>query len=111
MGVRSGGMGITLTRANHVFHFDHWWNPAIIDQASARVHRIGQERAVFIHSLYTVDTIEERIANLLERKRQLFEEMFGDMTDTDVLGKLTDEDLFGLFGLEPPKRTEGENAT
>ena len=109
MGVRSGGMGITLTRANHVFHFDHWWNPAVIDQASARVHRIGQERAVFIHSLYTVGTIEERIADLLERKRQLFEEMFGDITE-DVLGKLTDEDLFGLFGLEPPKRPEKESA-
>ena len=110
MGVRSGGVGITLTRANHVFHFDHWWNPAVMDQASARVHRIGQKRAVFIHSLYAVGTIEERIADLLEKKRQLFEEMFGDMTDQDVLGKLTDEDLFGLFDLEPPKRTEEENA-
>ncbi|MXY42656.1 MAG: SWF/SNF helicase family protein, partial [Dehalococcoidia bacterium] len=109
MSVRAGGVGITLTRANHVFHFDHWWNPAVIDQASARVHRIGQKRAVFIHSLYTVGTIEERIANLLEGKRQLFEEMFGDMTDKDVSGKLTDEDLFGLFGLEPPKQTEKDN--
>ena len=103
MGIRSGGMGITLTRANHVFHFDHWWNPAIVDQGSARVHRIGQQRSVFIHSLYTRGTIEERIDGILSRKQQLFKEVFGELEDDQVVSKLSDEELFGLFGLEPPK--------
>ena len=103
MGIRSGGMGITLTRANHVFHFDHWWNPAIVDQGSARVHRIGQQRSVFIHSLYTRDTIEERIDAILSRKRQLFQDVFGELEDDKVVTRFSDEELFGLFGLEPPK--------
>lgn len=103
MGIRSGGMGITLTRANHVFHFDHWWNPAIVDQGSARVHRIGQQRAVFIHSLYTRDTIEERVDAILSRKRQLFQDVFGELEDNKVAEKLSDEELFGLFGLNAPR--------
>ena len=103
MGIRSGGMGITLTRANHVFHFDHWWNPAIVDQGSARVHRIGQQRSVFIHSLYTRGTIEERIDRILSRKRQLFQDVFGELEDAQVVTRLSDEELFGLFGLEPPQ--------
>ena len=94
MGIRSGGTGITLTRANHVFHFDHWWNPAVVDQGSARVHRIGQQRAVFIHSLYTRDTIEERIHEILSQKRQLFEDVFGELEDGQVVEKLSDEELF-----------------
>ena len=102
MGIRSGGMGITLTRANHVFHFDHWWNPAIVDQGSARVHRIGQRRPVFIHSLYTRGTIEERIDEILSRKRQVFQDVFGELEDDQVTSSLSDEELFGLFGLEPP---------
>ena len=103
MSIRSGGLGITLTRANHVFHFDHWWNPAIVDQGSARVHRIGQQRAVFIHSLYTRDTIEERIDAILSRKRQLFQDVFGELDDKQIDSKLSDEELFGLFGLEAPR--------
>ena len=103
MGIRSGGMGITLTRANHVFHFDHWWNPAIVDQGSARVHRIGQQRSVFIHSLYTRGTIEERIDKILSHKRQLFQDVFGELEDGQVVSRLSDEELFGLFGLEPTK--------
>ena len=106
MGIRSGGMGITLTRANHVFHFDHWWNPSIVDQGSARVHRIGQQRAVFIHSLYTRDTIEERIDVILSRKRQLFQDVFGELDDSQIDSKLSDEELFGLFGLDPPKTAQ-----
>ena len=111
MGIRSGGMGITLTRANHVFHFDHWWNPAIVDQGSARVHRIGQQRSVFIHSLYTRDTIEERIDEILSRKRQLFQDLFGELEDDQVVSRLSDEELFGLFGLEPPNVVQRTGST
>ena len=106
MSVRAGGVGLTLTRANHVYHFDHWWNPAVVDQASARVHRIGQTKPVFIHSLYASDTIEERIFKLLEKKRAVFEEVLGAGLDDGELQRLTDDDLFGLFGLDAP-RNEG----
>jgi superfamily II DNA or RNA helicase len=102
MGVKSGGTGITLTRANHVFHYDHWWNPAVVDQASARVYRIGQKLPVFIHSLYTSDTIEEKIDKLLAKKRNLFTSVFGELEDSDVLKRVSDEELFGLFGLKAP---------
>ena len=111
MGIRSGGMGITLTRANHVFHFDHWWNPSVVDQGSARVHRIGQQRSVFIHSLYTRDTIEERIDEILSRKRQLFQDLFGELEDDQVVSRLSDEELFGLFGLEPPNVVQRPGST
>ena len=111
MGIRSGGMGITLTRANHVFHFDHWWNPAIVDQGSARVHRIGQQRSVIVHSLYTRDTIEERIDEILNRKRKLFQDVFGDLDDDQVISRLSDQELFGLFGLEPPNVVQRPDST
>lgn len=109
MGVLSGGMGITLTRANHVFHFDHWWNPAVIDQATARAHRISQNRDVIATSLYTAGTIEERIATLLSTKRGIFQDVFGQMVD-DEGTRLSDEDLFGLFDLPVPGVAMGNNA-
>ncbi len=103
--IKAGGTGITLTRANHVFHFDHWWNPAVVDQGTARVFRIGQKKPVFAHSLYASDTVEERIAQILKEKRDTFERVFGDMgseLDEKALERWSDEDLFGLFGLKPP---------
>ena len=105
MGVKSGGMGITLHRANHVFHFDHWWTPAAEEQATARVYRIGQERPVFVESLFTLGTIEERIVQLLEEKRRLFAEVFDEIgEDEQLLERLSDADIFGLFGLPSPPR-------
>ena len=105
MSVLAGGLGLTLTRANHVFHFDHWWNPATVDQATARVRRIGQAKPVFVHSLYTTDTIEQRISELLNRKRDLFRRIIGDLDDKG-LERLSDADLFGLFELEPPEASK-----
>ena len=109
MSLKAGGVGLTLTRASHVFLYDHWWNPAVMDQAMGRVYRIGQERPVFSHSLYTVGTIEERIHNLLKEKRILFQEMFGQepTADDEALNRLTDKDLFGLFGLDVPGNGNG----
>lgn len=106
MSVRAGGVGLTLTRANHVFHFDHWWNPAVVDQASARVRRIGQKKPVFVHSLYAADTIEERIFNLLQEKRAASQAVFGkDAQAIDKnLERLSDEDLYGLFDLNVPNK-------
>jgi SNF2 family DNA or RNA helicase len=69
--LRAGGTGLNLTRASHVVHFDRWWNPAVEDQATDRAHRIGQTRTVTVHTLVTAGTIEDRIADLLDRKRAL----------------------------------------
>ncbi len=69
--LRAGGTGLNLVRANHVIHFDRWWNPAVEDQASDRVWRIGQTRGVVVHTLVCPGTIEERIAAIIEAKRAL----------------------------------------
>jgi len=73
----AGGHGITLTAANHVIHIDRWWNPAIEDQATDRVHRIGQDKTVYVYRIITKNTIEERIAVLLEKKRDLSDKIIG----------------------------------
>lgn len=105
MSLKCGGVGITLTRANHVFHYDHWWNPAAAAQAEDRAHRIGQERPVTVTTLLTRGTVEERIADLIERKRDLFRQVMDPLTDTEVSDELTAsrllsrEDLLGLFGV------------
>jgi Superfamily II DNA/RNA helicases, SNF2 family len=69
--LRAGGTGLNLVRANHVIHFDRWWNPAVEDQASDRVWRIGQTRGVVVHTLVCPGTIEERIASIIDAKRAL----------------------------------------
>lgn len=69
LSLKAGGVGITLTKANHVFHFDRWWNPAVEDQASDRAFRIGQEKNVFVHKFVTLGTLEERINDMIEEKR------------------------------------------
>jgi len=99
MSVKAGGLGLTLTRASYVFHYDFWWNPSVATQAEDRAHRIGQEKTVFVTSLFTKNTIEERIQQLLKRKRELFREVIDDLSDTNLSKVLTEDELFGLFGL------------
>ena len=74
---RAGGTGLNLTAATHVVHYDRWWNPAVEDQATDRAHRIGQTRTVEVHKLVTAGTVEERIAEMLERKRALADAVVG----------------------------------
>lgn len=106
MSLKAGGVGITLTRANHVYHFDHWWNPAAAQQAEDRTHRIGQQKPVRVTTLLTRDTVEERIAELLEQKRQLFHQVMDPLTDTEAAEELavskllTREDLLRLLGVQ-----------
>ena len=69
--LRAAGVGINLTRADHVVHFDRWWNPAVEDQATDRAHRIGQDHTVFVHRLLVAGTLEERVADLVDRKRSI----------------------------------------
>jgi SNF2 family DNA or RNA helicase len=107
MSLKCGGVGITLTRANHVYHFDHWWNPSAAQQAEDRTHRIGQKQPVFVTTLLTKGTIEERIAEMVERKRELFHQVMDPLTDSTGDGNeekqfaklITREDLMKLFGV------------
>src|SRR5690606_18897163 len=69
LSLRAAGHGITLTGANHVIHADRWWNPAIEDQATDRVHRIGQDKTVYVYRILVSNTLEERIDELLTEKR------------------------------------------
>jgi SNF2 family DNA or RNA helicase len=71
LSLKAGGVGITLTRANHVFHFDRWWNPAVEDQATDRAFRIGQKKNVFVHKFVAIGTLEERIDQMIEDKKKL----------------------------------------
>ncbi|MHA6763409.1 DEAD/DEAH box helicase [Streptacidiphilus sp. PAMC 29251] len=71
LSLKAAGTGLNLTRAEHVIHFDRWWNPAVEDQATDRAYRIGQTRPVQVHKLITEGTVEDRIAEMLRRKRDL----------------------------------------
>lgn len=97
----SGGVGLNLQCANYVFLFDRWWNPAVEEQAINRVHRIGQKEPVFVTRYLVPDTIESRIQEILDRKRQVFQEVIGDQLGPASLG-LSHEELFGLFDLPLP---------
>jgi SNF2 family DNA or RNA helicase len=83
--LRAGGTGITLHAADYVFLLDPWWNPAVEAQAIDRVHRIGQEKTVFVYRLVTGGTVEERIQELKEQKRDLFDSVIGGMGGTGDL--------------------------
>ncbi|XLQ10951.1 MAG: DEAD/DEAH box helicase [cyanobacterium endosymbiont of Epithemia adnata isolate EadnSB Bon19] len=74
LSLKAGGTGLNLTRANHVFHIDRWWNPAVENQATDRVFRIGQKRNVQIYKFICIGTLEEKINDLLESKKQLAEQ-------------------------------------
>ena len=71
--LKAGGLGMTLTEANCVVHYDRWWNPAVEDQATDRVHRIGQTKPVKVFRIHTTGTIEEKLGQLLEKKKDLFD--------------------------------------
>ncbi|HEX2186441.1 MAG TPA: DEAD/DEAH box helicase, partial [Chloroflexota bacterium] len=71
LSLRAGGVGLNLTKANHVFHFDRWWNPAVEAQATDRAFRIGQRRKVFVHTFVALGTVEERIDAMIADKQRL----------------------------------------
>lgn len=98
LSLKAGGVGLNLTAANHVFHIDRWWNPAVEEQATDRAHRIGQQRTVIVHKLVTAGTLEERIDTLLAQKRQLAADVIG--SGEDWLGHLSTEQLRDLIRLE-----------
>jgi superfamily II DNA or RNA helicase len=77
LSLKAGGTGLNLTAASHVFHYDRWWNPAVEDQATDRAYRIGQKRAVQVHKLVCAGTVEDRVAQLLGKKRELASKVVG----------------------------------
>jgi len=102
MSYGAGSVGLNLQFCRYVFLFDRWWNPAIEDQAINRAHRIGAAGSVTVTRMLTVDTIEERINQVLEEKRQLFDAIFSEAGVPKSAG-LTQDDVFGLFNLRTPK--------
>ncbi len=92
--LKAGGTGLNLTAADYVIHLDPWWNPAVEDQATDRVHRIGQQRPVTVYRLVTEDTVEEKILKLHETKRDLADSL---LDGTDSSGKLSAADLLALI--------------
>ncbi|MEM6252613.1 MAG: DEAD/DEAH box helicase [Cyanobacteria bacterium P01_D01_bin.156] len=94
LSLKAGGVGLNLTRANHVFHFDRWWNPAVENQATDRAFRIGQTRNVQVHKFVCSGTLEERINDMIDSKKALAEQVVGageqwlTELDTDQLREL-----------------------
>ena len=98
MSYGAGSVGLNLQFSQYVFLFDRWWNPAIEDQAINRAHRIGAAGPVTVTRMLATNTIEQRIATVLEQKRQLFDTIFAE-TDKPKKSTLTRKDIFGLFNL------------
>lgn len=98
LSLKAGGVGLNLTRANHVVHYDRWWNPAVENQATDRVFRIGQQKNVEVHKLICQGTLEERIDELIERKKSLSEQVVG--SGEQWLTEMSDEELRSLIELQ-----------
>ena len=96
--LKAGGVGLNLTSASVVIHFDPWWNPAVEDQATDRAHRFGQENKVEVIKLVAKDTIEEKIVLMQEDKRELIQSLMdGKTMDGKGLKRLTEEEISKLF--------------
>ncbi|RZS31248.1 SNF2 family DNA or RNA helicase [Herbihabitans rhizosphaerae] len=97
LSLKAAGTGLNLTRADHVVHYDRWWNPAVEAQATDRAYRIGQTRPVQVHRLITEGTVEDRIAAMLESKRELADAVLA--SGDAALTELSDADLANLVEL------------
>lgn len=101
LSLKAGGTGLNLTSANHVIHFDRWWNPAVENQATDRVFRIGQRKDVMVYKLTTENTIEQRIAQIIADKSALTDRIIGDTSTSGEswITRLDDEALLDLLRL------------
>lgn len=107
MSYGTGSVGLNLQFANYVFLFDRWWNPAVEDQAINRAHRIGQRHPVTVTRFLSGNTIEHRIADILDAKRKLFNDLLAQADKPTTMG-LTEDEIFGLFDIKArPKRSAG----
>ena len=98
LSLKAGGTGLNLMRANHVFHYDRWWNPAVEDQATDRVYRIGQTKNVLIHKFLCTGTLEERIDQMIESKKDIAANIVG--SGENWLTELSTSELKSLFQLQ-----------
>jgi SNF2 family DNA or RNA helicase len=97
LSLKAGGTGLNLTAANHVFHYDRWWNPAVENQATDRAFRIGQRRRVLVHKFLCSGTLEEKIDAIIEKKKALAQSVVG--AGEEWLTKMTTAELRDLFAL------------
>jgi SNF2 family DNA or RNA helicase len=97
LSLKAGGVGLNLTKANQIIHYDRWWNPAVEDQASDRAYRIGQKRTVQVRKFVCVGTLEERIDKMIEQKKALANAIIG--TGEGWLTELDTDQLAELFKL------------
>ena len=93
--LKAGGFGLNLTAADYVFHYDPWWNPAVEIQATDRVHRIGQNKNIFVYKFITKDSVEEKILHLQDKKKRLVENII--TSESGILKNLTKDDINILF--------------
>jgi len=98
LSLKAGGVGLNLTEASHVVHFDRWWNPAVENQATDRAFRIGQKKNVIVHKFLTRGTVEEKIDGMLEEKTRLSQEVIAESGDAWITEMKNDE-LMDLFKL------------
>ncbi|MDR3165714.1 MAG: DEAD/DEAH box helicase, partial [Synergistaceae bacterium] len=99
LSLKAGGTGLNLTSANHVIHFDRWWNPAVEDQATDRAYRIGQRRNVLVHKFVTAGTIEEKIDAMLERKQKLANDVIASQGESWIT-EMSNDEIMDMFRLE-----------
>jgi len=104
LSLKAGGVGLNLTRANHVFHFDRWWNPAVENQATDRAFRIGQTKNVQVHKFLCAGTIEEKIDEMIERKQAVASQVIG--AGEGWLTELSTAELKELFALRREAMSE-----
>lgn len=97
LSLKAGGVGLNLTSANHVIHFDRWWNPAVENQATDRAYRIGQSKEVTVYKLICKGTIEESIDEMIEEKSGMADAVVG--TGESWITKMSNEEIMGLFAL------------
>jgi len=99
LSLKAGGVGLNLTNANHVIHFDRWWNPAVENQATDRAFRIGQKKNVMVHKFITKGTIEEKIDEMIEEKMVLSDDIIASSGENWIT-EMSNEKLFEIFSLQ-----------
>jgi non-specific serine/threonine protein kinase len=99
LSLKAGGAGLNLTAASHVIHFDRWWNPAVENQATDRAFRIGQTKNVLVHKFICRGTVEDKIDQMIESKKQLAGDLLGAGAEI-VLTEMKDNELLKLVALD-----------
>jgi len=98
LSIKVGGIGLNLTAANHVIHFDRWWNPAVENQATDRVFRIGQKKNIIVHKFIARGTLEEKIDAMLQEKANVSSEIIQSSSEAWIT-EMNNDKLMNLFTL------------